>query len=306
MMDQPINFYTHKITEFIEFIVNQSFLGFWLLSNFCCNFSCNWSRNDLLGLFLFGLSWLVVRCLGSFSYLLKISVSLCNPSIMEFLVFSSTGNCSFPSFDFIFLLNSLSSDSSLSHQSLDLGGFVSVGIDVLLSFEGSSNGMLFNQSTRTSKSLLVFSLLNSIELSDTSSSLGTKSSWFCLVSESGNFLLSLFNEKEGKSFNVRTNNASSNRFSLSFSSSLSSVSAGSWGEEQFDSVVAEDTLFHGKSVFIESSSDSEDISLELFAENISFNFLTHSLLVEDSASVVIIDIEWLSSAVCGVGDTELG
>jgi len=50
-------------------------------------------------------------------------------------------------------------------------------------------------------------------------------------------------------------------------------------------------LLHGKAVLIEATSNSEDVSLELFAKVISFNFLADSLLEEDSASVVIIDIE---------------
>jgi hypothetical protein len=62
-------------------------------------------------------------------------------------------------------------------------------------------------------------------------------------------------------------------------------------------VVAEDTLFHGKAVLIETSVDSEDVSLELIAESISLNFLSHSSFEEDSASVVIIDIERFGGSV---------
>jgi hypothetical protein len=65
-------------------------------------------------------------------------------------------------------------------------------------------------------------------------------------------------------------------------------------------------LLHGESVLIEASRDSEDISLELIAEGISLNFLTHSLLEEDSASVVIIDIKRFGGSVCGERDTKLG
>ena len=63
---------TDQITEFIEFIVNQSFLGFGFLSNlFCdfwcglwcyfwCDFSSNWGGSHLFGFLLFSLSWLVI------------------------------------------------------------------------------------------------------------------------------------------------------------------------------------------------------------------------------------------------------
>jgi hypothetical protein len=58
-------------------------------------------------------------------------------------------------------------------------------------------------------------------------------------------------------------------------------------------------LLHGEAVFIEATVDLEDVSLELLTEGISLDFLTHSLLEEYSASVVIIDIERFGSAVDG-------
>lgn len=79
----------------------------------------------------------------------------------------------------------------------------------------------------------------------------------------------------------------------------------SGGEEEFKSVTGEYTLFHGKSVFVETTLDSEDIALVFITKTICFNFLTHSLLEEDSASVVIIDLERFSSAVGGERNAEL-
>jgi len=64
-------------------------------------------------------------------------------------------------------------------------------------------------------------------------------------------------------------------------------------------------LLHGKPVFIKTTCNSEDVSLELFAKVISFDFLADSLLEEDSAPVVIIDVERFGRTVGGVGDTEL-
>jgi hypothetical protein len=64
-------------------------------------------------------------------------------------------------------------------------------------------------------------------------------------------------------------------------------------------------LFHGEAVLVEASVDSEDVSFELFSEGIGLNFLSHSLLKEDPASVIVVDFEGLSGAVGGVGDTEL-
>jgi hypothetical protein len=56
-------------------------------------------------------------------------------------------------------------------------------------------------------------------------------------------------------------------------------------------VAGEYTLLHGESVLVEATLNSEDVALELITKTICFNLLTHSLLEEDSASVVIVDIE---------------
>jgi hypothetical protein len=70
-------------------------------------------------------------------------------------------------------------------------------------------------------------------------------------------------------------------------------------------VVGEDTLLHGEAVLVETTVDSENVALELFTKGICLNFLTHSLLEEDSASVVIVDIERFGCAVSRVRNAEL-
>ena len=66
---------------------------------------------------------------------------------MDFFVFSGQSNSSSPSFDFLFFLDSLSSESGFSDESLDFRSFESkMSIGVLFALEGSSNGVLFDQS----------------------------------------------------------------------------------------------------------------------------------------------------------------
>lgn len=155
------------------------------------------------------------------------------------------------------------------------------------------------------KSLLTFHLLDAVQFSDASGSLRTKSSGFSIVSKSRDFLLTLLDKSKGKSLDVGANDASSNRSSLSFSFSFGSVSLGAGLEEKSDSVVAEHSLFHGESVLVESSVDSEDVAFELLSKGIGLNFLTHPSFEEDSAAIVIIDIERFRGSVGGVGDAEL-
>jgi hypothetical protein len=92
-------------------------------------------------------------------------------------------------------LNSLSSESGFSDKSLNFRRFESKSsIRALFALESSSNGVFFDQSDWAREGLFILSFLDSIEFSDTSGSLGAKSSWFGLISKSRNFLFSLSNE----------------------------------------------------------------------------------------------------------------
>ncbi len=145
--------------------------------------------------------------------------------------------------------------------------------------------------------LFSFSLLDSVEFADAAGSLGAKTSVLGLVSESWNLLLALLDEGEGKGLDVRTNDAAADGSSLPLSFTLGPVSGGAGGEEQLNSVIAEDSLLHGKAVLVEAAVDPEDVSLELFSEGIGLNFLAHAFLEKDAAPVVIVDVEGLGSTV---------
>lgn len=86
---------------------------------------------------------------------------------------------------------------------------MSVSISILLALESSSDNVLFDQSNRVLKGLFVLTLLNTVQFSNTCSSLGSKSAGFGLVSESRNFLFSLFDQSERKGFDIGTDNAPS-------------------------------------------------------------------------------------------------
>ena len=62
-------------------------------------------------------------------------------------------------------------------------------------------------------------------------------------------------------------------------------------EQKSDSFVGQDSLLHGESLFVVSSSDLEDVSLELVSEVFSLNFLSHSLIVKDSDSFIVVNFD---------------
>ena len=55
------------------------------------------------------------------------------------------------------------------------------------------------------------------------------------------------------------------------------------GEEETDTVGEEDTLLHGETLLVVSTSDTEDVTLPFVTERVSGDFLCDPLLVEDTA-----------------------
>ena len=50
--------------------------------------------------------------------------------------------------------------------------------------------------------------------------------------------------------------------------------------ENPDSSIDEDTLLHGKTLFVISTGDSESVTLELFSQNISVDIGAHSSVIQ--------------------------
>ena len=110
----------------------------------------------------------------------------------------------------LFLIDSLSSESLLSNESLNFRGLVESLISL---FNFSPHDVLSN----------IISLSEGEHLSDVVSSLGSKSSWFVTISNSFNLSFSLSCDLEGNDCKIRSADASSYGLSLSLTSSSGSV-----------------------------------------------------------------------------------
>ena len=174
-------------------------------------------------------------------------------------------------------------------------------IRVLLALESSSNDVLLDKSSCVNS----FSLGNTEKLPDTRSPLWTKSLGHNCIGKPGDLLLALLGNDAGEHADVRTNNAASNRSSLSLTFSGCSIALGSRGEEESDPTIGEDTLLHGKTIVVIATGDLENISFELFSKIIGFNFLSHSLFEEMSPAIGIVDHHCLGGSVFRVRQTEL-
>jgi len=177
----------------------------------------------------------------------------------------------------LLLHESFSSVSLLSNKSLNLWALVESLITLL---KLSSDNVLGNS----------IGLSEGESSSDSIGSLWSKSSWSLLIGEASNVLLSLNENLKSDNSKIWSADASSNRLSLSLSGSSWSVSGSSLSHENSDSAVYQDTLFHGESLFVISSSNSEGVTFELFSYNFSVNIRPHSSIIEVAIDLVIVNV----------------
>jgi hypothetical protein len=64
-------------------------------------------------------------------------------------------------------------------------------------------------------------------------------------------------------------------------------------------------LLHSESIFIKSTVDFKDVTLEFFSQAISLDLLSHSFLKENSALIIVINFDRFSCSVNWVWDWEL-
>jgi len=192
-----------------------------------------------------------------------------------------------PSVLLFLLVYFLASESAVGDQSLDLGSLIS-----LLSAGGgpsSSDGNLLGEGRGGS----LLSSLDSEQLPQLGGSLGSQPSGLGVVGESLDLEVALLDDGHSQDSNIGVDNASSNTLPLSLSSPSGSIAGVSLAHEHLGTALGDDTLLHGESLLIVSSSDLEDVPSVLVSQVVSLDLLSDSLIEEDGAFLVVIDIDAL-------------
>jgi len=179
----------------------------------------------------------------------------------------------------------LSSKSLFCDESLDLWSFVEslfhFGIISLFDF-------LFNSSLNNVLSDIIL-LSKSESASDMIGSFWTESSWLLFISEASNFTNTFLEYSKENNSKVWSTNATSHGLSLSLTSSSWSVKGSFFPEKNFNSSIDKNSLFHGESLFVVSTSNSEGVSLEFISNDFSINVGSHSTIIKVTIDFVIID-----------------
>lgn len=185
-------------------------------------------------------------------------------------------------------------ESDGGDETLDLGGNSAITLS-FLSGDGAADDELTD--------IVVLGQVE--ELANARGTLGTEALSDSLISDVGDLLLSLLNDNNVDDRHLRGDDASADRLSTTISlATVGVVTVGSV-QKKANSVGSQDSLLHGKTLLIESSSDTEDVSLVLVSQEFSRDILTDALIVEGAVLALLIDFVHLSGTSGGVGDVDL-
>ena len=70
--------------------------------------------------------------------------------------------------------------------------------------------------------------------------------------------------------------------------------------------MGQDTLFHGKTLFVIATTDSDHVTLPLFTQGIGSHFRGHALLIEGPKLAFIVHFDEFLAAGGWEGDIQLG
>ena len=121
---------------------------------------------------------------------------------------------------------------------------------------------------------------NRQNLPDFRCSLGSKSAGHGVVGKSGNFCFSLLDDDDGEDRELSINNATTNGFSFPFSCLSWSVAGVTFAEEKTNTSLGQNTLFHGETLLVVSSGDTENIPIPFFTQSCGIYFSAHALFIE--------------------------
>jgi len=186
---------------------------------------------------------------------------------------------------------SLTLESGSSDQSLDLSGLVLLAVLT----EDTTDGVLLD----------IISLLQGKKLSDFGGSLRSESALLGFTGKTLDIGITLLDDDEVHDGEIVSNDATTDRLSLSHTSTTFSVAGHTPLEKESNTAVLENTLLHREALLVVSTSDLHDVSLEFVTERIGWDFSSHSLLPERHKLMLIFDFEGLLETKLRVGDVNL-
>jgi len=181
------------------------------------------------------------------------------------------------------------------YEALDFGG---LGIWLRSFF------LLAGDLSSDDKLAYIVLLLEVEESADLGRTLGAETFGEDGVGEAGDLLLALLDDDEGEYRNVGADDAPTDGLALALARAAGAVARVAVGEQESHTVREKDALLHWETLFIVSTCDAENVALEFVADRIAGHFLCDPLVVEDTVSALIVNVNELLLARGGVCDVE--
>jgi hypothetical protein len=115
----------------------------------------------------------------------------------------------------------------------------------------------------------------------------------------------LLDNDQAQNSQIVTDNATTDTLARALTSTTGTIARLTLGEEQANTLVEQDSLLHGETLFIITTGDLHDVTLVFFTQGISFNFLRDALIHEDVQFTFISDFDELLATSSRISDVQL-
>lgn len=181
------------------------------------------------------------------------------------------------------------------NKTLDLGG-LGVGLLALT--------LRLDFATDDELADIIF-LAETKEAADLGGTLGAQALGVNGVGDTGDVVVALLDDAESKDREIHSDDAATNGLPLALSSAAGTVAGMALGQKKGHTSRMHNTLLHGETLLVVASGDLEDVALELITNRVSWDFLTHAAVHEDTELALIFDFNQLLRAVGGKRDVQL-
>lgn len=154
------------------------------------------------------------------------------------------------------------------------------------------------------KTHIIF-LAETEEAADLGGALGTEALGVDDIGQTGDVGVTLLDDGEGEDRQVHCDDAAADGLALALTSAAGAVARVTVCEQEPDTGGVHDTLLHRETLLVVSTGDAEDVALELVADAVAGDFVTHAAVHEDAELALVFDLDQLLGAIVGVGDVEL-
>jgi hypothetical protein len=120
------------------------------------------------------------------------------------------------------------------------------------------------------------------------------------VGETSNVVVTLLDDNKSEDSEVHADDAAADGLALALTGAARAVAGVTLRKQELNTGRVHNTLLHGETLLVVSSSDLEDIASELGSDAVTRNLLTHALVHEDTEAALVLNLDELLGAIGGV------